>query len=222
MGAGNSVHQEDGVAYGARAWIPQTLTHTEPLAAATLAPEALPGLLTGTRVRLWPYAPGVGYPPTQLYALWELFEREKLWRRIFYLRTDPQEMRALELFLPWWQERHVVLVEDLQGGGLADLGGVVWFDELVTGLRANINLAYAKRLYGAPAREATHIAAAYALRHFGLRMLCGMSPWKAILRHGVACGWTHHTTLPNWVLMGGKPMPLYMVTLTREQLLEAL
>lgn len=203
-----------------RDFLPQTLTHTEPLAAATLAPEELVGLLTGERVRLWPYAPNAGYPPTQLYAVWELFERENLWHRVFYLRDRPDELRTLEHFLPWWDTRHVVLVEDLAGGGLSDLGGVVWFDELVTGLRANINLAYAKRLWGGPAREATHIAALYALRHFGLTALWGLSPWSAILRHALACGWSHHTTLPDWVQIGGKVRPLYMVRLGREQLEE--
>jgi hypothetical protein len=197
----DTLHAETPVAYKTCARVPQ---------------EALSAQLTGERVRLWPYAPGVGYPPTQLYAVWDLFERENLWRRVFYQRDTPEDLRALEHFLPWWDQRHVLLVEDLHRGGLVDLGGIVWFDELTRGLRANINIAYARRLWGAPCREATRLACAYAFRHFELRAIWGLTPWPAATRHGLACGFRLHTTLPDWVMRRGKPMPLSMIVAERQ------
>jgi hypothetical protein len=179
-----------------------------------MTPEALDTLLTGTQVRLWPYAPSV-FPRDLLYHVWARMEAEHAWPKLFWWQDVPdREKGDLCAFASYLRDKTPLLVETHGPPGRPlheRLGGLIWFDEAVRGLRANISIWFARAAWGDAAQEAGVIATRYAHQALQLPAIWGVSPWQAAIRYGVRCGYRPVCTLPHYIRIHGKPMPLHYI-----------
>lgn len=172
-----------------------------------MTPQDLARLLTGDLVRLWPYASAAPFPRDLLYRVWHMIEAERGWHKLFWWQPGPAAQRGdLTTFARYMQDKIPLLVEDRATGKLC---GLIYFDEALAGLRANISIWFAKAAWGATATEAGAIATRYAHACLGFPTLWGVTPWKAAARYAVRCGYRHVATLPAYVRINGKPMPMY-------------
>jgi hypothetical protein len=166
----------------------------------------LEALLTGERVRLWPYAPAL-FPRDTLYQVWQLLEAEQAWERLFWWQDVPEPQRGdLLSFATYMRDKIPLLVQRRQDGALC---GLIYFDEAIAGLRANISIWFAKAAWGAAAIEAGEIATRYGHQCLGFPALWGVTPWKAAARFAQKCGYRHVMTLERYVRIHHKPMPMH-------------
>lgn len=171
-------------------------------------------LLTGQMVRLWPYAPGYFGGPDFLYTLWQRLRDDRAIDRVFWSHVpfEDSPQPTYEFFSGYMDKRALMLiVQDRTNGELA---GMIWFDDIVLGHRASLNLWYPRRYWGAPAREATAMATRYAFKVHGWRHLFGLTPWKLAMRHGLALGWQAQT-VPNYALVRDQVRDLYILSLAQ-------
>jgi hypothetical protein len=109
-------------------------------------------------------------------------------------------------------KRHLlVATRKLDGGPF----GLVWFDEVPGQSYALIGLWY-QRHTTPLAREGTALATRYAWEVLGYPKVCGWTPHKTALRHGLALGWRHEATLPGFVQVGGQAADIYVLVKERD------
>lgn len=170
--------------------------------------QGLTTLLTGQYVRLWPYTPEA-FPRDALYQVWQAIEAEHGWGRIFWWERLPDAQKGrLAVFAAYMQDTIPLLVE---ARTRSDLVGLIWFTETFQGLRTNGNIWYAKRAWGPAADEATALATRYAHQALRLPQVWAVTPWKAARQHVLRCGFKDVATLPRYVRMHDKPMPMYFL-----------
>lgn len=170
-----------------------------------MQPEALTALLTGTYVHLWPYS-ARHLPRDAVYRVWQVMEAAHAWPRVFWWQDLPEAHKGdLVAFASYMRERVPLLVQM----GENPLAGLIWFDEMVAGLRGNISIWFTQAAWGPPAEEAGRLATEYAHQALQLPQVWGVSPWGAARDFAVRCGYTHVATLPRFVRVGGKRLPMY-------------
>lgn len=164
--------------------------------------------LSGKTVRVWPYAQGV-FPRAILYQVWQAIEAERAWNRVMWFQPAPDAQKGdLASFAAYMQDKIPLLVQSLRLEH-QPLCGIVWFDEYFVGLRANLSIWFQSAVWGAPAQEAGEIATWYGHQVLKCPVLWGISPWKAAKDYAVKCGWRHVVTLPRYVWVNGKAMPMH-------------
>ena len=171
-----------------------------------MPPDAA-ALLTGTHVRLWPYS-ARHMPRDAVFLVWQALEAEHAWPRIFWWQDLPDAHKGDLVAFAWYMRERVPLLVQVGDNPLA---GLIWFDEMVAGLRGNISIWFAKDAWGALAEEAGRLATQYAHQALTLPQVWGVSPWKAARDFAVRCGYSHVATFPRFVRVNGTPRPLYYV-----------
>jgi len=167
---------------------------------------ALAQLLTGDLVQLWPYS-AAAFPRDTLYQVWQLLEAEQAWARLFWWHTGPEHQRGdLVSFAVYMRDKIPLLVQDRATGRLV---GLIYFDEAIAQVRANVSIWFARAAWGAAALEAGAIATRYGHEALGFPALWGVTPWKAAARFAQKCGYRPVITFERYVVIHGKPMPLY-------------
>ena len=163
-------------------------------------------LLSGQHVRLWPHATKA-FPRDALYHVWRLLEAEQAWPRLFWWQDLPDAHKGdLVAFAVYMSDRVPLLV--MHGGAII---GLIWFDEMVQGLRGNISIWCARDAWGEPAEEACRLATQYAHEALRLPQVWVVTPWKSVRDFAVRCAYTHVATFPRYVRLVGTPMALYFV-----------
>lgn len=159
-------------------------------------------LLEGTGYRIWPYARGL-FRGDALHLLWQAMAEEEALGRVFY----EAEHTDLETLINYFDTRSCLLFLVVDG---TNLMGAVWFTDVRT-YRASIGIFYRKAFQGPRAREATDKACRFCADVYHWPQIIGLTPWRAAVRHGQAIGFRLLATLPGFVAIRGKAMPLYIV-----------
>ncbi len=171
--------------------------------------------LDGEHVRLQPYWRGA-YGRAYLYRLWQLAESAGSADPLFYAQACPHESWRGDLvgFVTHFScpTRHLLVVCH-QGTGTPC--GLVWFDQVPGQPSGLIGLWYPRHRTRL-AREGTALATQYAFHVLGYPRLCGWTPHRTALRHGLALGWRHETTLPGFVQIGGEARDMYVLVKERD------
>lgn len=159
-------------------------------------------LLQGEGYQIWPYARGL-FRGDALWHLWQAMSEERALGRVFY----EAEYADLETLVQYFETRNCLLflvVRDQQ------IMGATWFTD-VRQYRASIGIFYRKAFQGPRAREATDRVCRFCADVYRWPQIIGLTPWRAAVRHGQAIGFRLMATLPGFVAIRGKAMPLYIV-----------
>ena len=160
--------------------------------------DELVSVLTGTHVRVWPYAPGI-YPVDTLPRCWALLCRSGQVGKVFWNCLHPETLTLMD-FLRLMERALLYIVEDRTSGQVA---GVCWFDEVLWQYRAAITVWYARPYRGGKAREGTRIVLEYGFQAHQWHSIWAYTPWRTAVRHGEAVGAKVQATLPGYA-PGGK------------------
>jgi hypothetical protein len=183
------------------------------------APEA-ERRLTGQHVRLWPYVRGA-WPRETPYRLWQMVEGEQAGERLFWVESAGglrgQTVGDLHDFVGFLgaERRLVLMAESTAHPG--DLAGLFWFDDITVGHKASAGVCYRRRYWGAPAREASHLALGYGFAAWGLASIWAYTPFRIAKRHAEACGMRTVATLPDFIRIGDVGHDLHLCRITREE-----
>ena len=113
-------------------------------------------LLTGKFVRLWPYAKDT-YPQSLLVNICDKITESGQAHKVFwpYATKEGQCRMDLAFFLNYMESCLPLLVQDLEGGEEGgDFVGMLWFDQITMGHKANVNIFMQRRAWGKKAKEA--------------------------------------------------------------------
>ncbi|HYE89536.1 MAG TPA: GNAT family protein [Terriglobales bacterium] len=176
----------------------------------TTATAAAPPLV------MYPYQRGA-YPRAILGALWQLMEAEGATAKVFHAQQGPETERGdLVEFVRYFDDpKRVLLI--MAEPDTKDLVGMVWFDDVVAGHRAAINIFYARKVWGARSRAATREAITWAFQTLGVASMWGYTPHRTAVRHGQALGFQIVAVLPEFARVGGRPQDVTILRLLRSE-----
>lgn len=164
---------------------------------------------------LTPYQRGA-FPRDGLAHLWSLMEAEGACARVFHSAVETPGaaydtrgdlvdfVRMLE---PPPPARTLTLIAAADG----QVAGLVWFSDLVPGVRAAVNVWYRRRVWGAPARAATDAACRLAFAQLAIPALWAYTPWLPAVRHAEAVGFVRVAELPGYVRGADGLRPLWVL-----------
>ena len=185
------------------------------LLAPASEPQDIEALLTGERVRLVVYVRGF-YPRDTLLRLWEAVEADGASLDILYgLRsskaTEPVDVRGdPQDFLAYFSDEKLILLI-VMTKDLGELVGFFWLSDVVPKFRATVNLFVRKKFRGRHAVEAARIFRDYAVHGLGFPTLWGLTPWKHSAVMGRWLGMKTVATLPNFQLIDGAAVDVYIL-----------
>lgn len=173
--------------------------------------------MIGEYVSLHLYERGV-FARDVLYALWRHVEDAGGSVNLFYAQQGPDSHRGdLQEFVSYFTDpKRIVLLA--QSHATKDFAGLVWFDDVVAGHRAAINVFFRRRAWGHPARDAVRLACMHAFDHLRLQSIWAYTPWPAAWRMGEALGFQHIALLPEFVLINGTPHDIRIMRLRKGEL----
>lgn len=168
-------------------------------------PHKIQSLLATKTVTVVPYGRGEGYPADTLYHAWKAMHDAQALARVFY----EQPVHDLEAFCEYMTHAVLFLAVTRESPSVV---GAVWFTG-VTPERGNIGIWYRKELWGEYSRTLTRRVCTYAFHTFGWRHMFGFTPWRAAAQHGLTLGWQAIATLPQFVRVGTRLLPLHVIRL---------
>lgn len=136
----------------------------------------------------------------EVLRYWLLAEREQSHKYIFWADYGaPALLGDPVTFCAAFSQRACFSVYDHT---TQELVGVTWVEKIVPWHSAHYGMFFARRAWGALAREATRLTVAKVFEVLPqMPQLFGLTPWKTALRHGLATGWAHVATLPGFAAM---------------------
>lgn len=166
-------------------------------------------LLTGERVRVWPYAKGL-YPESILAHMWSMINDAGAAHKVFWAHNRNEKLDTVNLgfFLSYMSQCLPLLVQDLES---QEMIGMVWLDEIIMGHRSNINMFYRRKAWGSKAKEASQICLRYSFEAFKFDTLWGMTPWREARNHAVKAGFKHVATLDRYACILGEYRSVYVI-----------
>jgi hypothetical protein len=163
---------------------------------------------------LHPYTRGVS-PRATLGVLWDLMEREGATAKVFYAQPGSDLERGdLVEFVRYFDDPKRSLVIALDEGQPV---GMVWFDDLIPGHRAAVNIFYARKAWGQRSRAATAEAVTWAFGAFNVRAIWGYTPHRTAVRHGQSLGFAIIAVLPAFACVAGRPADVTILRCLREE-----
>lgn len=168
--------------------------------------KILEQLLTGTHVRVWPYAPGL-YSPHLLPALWKLLADSPDLPKVFWNNPQIAAMVVTD-FLKLIENILLLIVQDRATEEIAGLG---WFDNILWRHRASLTVWYRREYWGIAAREGTRIMLDYGFQAHGWHSIWAYTPWHTAVRHGEAIGAKVVAMLPGYACIHGKARDVYVL-----------
>ena len=173
-------------------------------------------VLTGERVRLWPYVPGV-YGRDALYRVWRLIEDHQAALRCFWdqaiLPTTGGDLASFVKTFDGTPGRFLLMVESIRSNQLC---GCLWFTEIQPGHQAFISIFMAKAARGKATEEASALAIRYAMESYQLRQLWAVTPWPDAAHLCERMGFWREAILPDFAWVRGERYPVMVFRLTRE------
>ena len=146
--------------------------------AGALSPDGL----TGSLVRLWPYAPGV-YGRDALYRVWKAMEDDGATKQAFWDDTHPETGADLVSFVKLFSgtDRVLLMIERLDTGKLC---GCFWGGQVAIGHQAFVGMWRCKEARGACSVDAARVALRYTFQVGAFQQLWALTPWRVA---GVLC-----------------------------------
>jgi hypothetical protein len=150
------------------------------------------------------------FPRDALWSLWAAMEADGGARAVFYASPEATRgdlvdfVRAME---PPGPGGAAALVAH-EGG---EAVGLLWFTDVVPGVRAAVNLWYARRRRGPRAVATTAAACDWAEGALGVPAVWGYTPWPAARAHGERAGFRLVAELPGYVALDGARRPMYVL-----------
>ena len=172
-------------------------------------------VLTGERVRLWPYAPGV-YGRDALYRVWQAMEddgatKQAFWDEAYCGETGGDLVSFVRAFsepsrLLWLIESH----------DTHQLCGSFWVTQMVPGHQAFVGMWMRKEARGACSREAARLALRETFEAGGFRQLWALTPWAPAAALCRRMGFVYFTALPDFCQWQGTLKMVRIFRLTKE------
>ena len=202
-----------------------TLTPTE-LPSTVSAPSELWNLerLEGELVSLWPYAHGY-YARDLPYQIWALIEKDDAAKYIFYEYQEGPEPISIKgdlaTFIAYLSDpqKIILVVEDNETKGIA---GMIWFDSFIPNYRCHSGFWMRRRFWGHRTREACRIALDYIFNKINVQSVWGFTPWQTSLKTQTALGFTYVVSLPDYVLIDGRPNDMHISYLRKQEFVVAM
>lgn len=189
-------------------------------------PKAWALSLSGEQAQLVPYFRGV-QGPDFIAGLWHLMVEDNALEHVFQAVMPGDRLADLaydltnfvRFFDPLDGSRVLVVVvakaTDEQPEAIA---GLIWFDELIPGHRASINIWIRQPYRGGLAREAARLAIRGAFLRWELQTLWASTPWQSAYAIARRCGFKPEAVLHQYVHTRHGLMDLHVLRLSRAEL----
>lgn len=156
-------------------------------------------LLEGKLVILWPYS-NKYFPQETLLTAWRTINDSGAAYKAFWPFAQAKEKTTVDLpfFMDYMNKCALLLV---QNAASKELIGLIWFDDIQIGHRANANIFFIRKGRGPWANEASEIAIQYAFKAFMVKSLWGFTPWPEAVKHAERAGFKYVASLPDYALI---------------------
>lgn len=171
--------------------------------------------LVGETGRLWLYE-RESFPRDALYLLWRLVEDERGAPTLFYPQGAESHRGDLVDFVSTFSGPGRMLLVAQSLGEAPTLMGMIWFDQIEVGRRANVNIFFRKAHYGPPVMDLSRLALAWAFETLRLASVWAFTPWPVAGQLCQRMGFGKVAALPEFVTVGDTPLEVHVWRLRKE------
>lgn len=172
--------------------------------------------LVGATGRLWLYERET-FPRDTLYLLWRMVEEARGAPLLFYPPgAEESTCGDLTEFVSTFSSPGRITLVAQSLGETPELMGMIWFDQLEIGRRANVNVFFRPAYYGPPVTDLARLALTWAFEALRLGSVWAFTPWATAGQLCTRMGFEAVATLPEFVLVAGTPTDIHVWRLRKE------